>query len=250
MLFQFVIRNLRRYPFLNFIKILGLALGLSGILFIILFLKNELTYDSYHNNAERIYRFTVTDPTFLGNNHFARIIKSEQIPALAAYFPEIESYVRLSEIRGGVMKHGEQYYSITEAFECDSTFFQVFDAELLVGEKNSVLENPASMVVSESFARKVFGATNPVGLTISVPAGQYYGEQSDYSVKGVMKDFPQNSHFHPDLVATPARGPIQWWAYTYLLLSKNANPENIANGYKQFLEKESGDPNQKFKPKA
>ncbi|NCB09629.1 MAG: hypothetical protein EOM73_15915, partial [Bacteroidia bacterium] len=250
MLFQFVIRNLRRHPFLNFIKILGLALGLCGILFISLFLKNELTYDSYHKNAGRIYRFTVTDPTFLGNNHFARIIRSEQVPALAASFPEIENYVRLSEIKGGVMKHGEQYYSINEAFECDSTFFRVFDAELLVGKKNSVLENPASMVVSESFARKVFGKTDPIGQTISLPAGQYYGEQSDYTVNGVMKDFPQNSHFHPDLVTTPARGPIQWWAYTYLLLSKNANPEKITSGYKQFLEKESGDPDLKTEAKA
>ena len=250
MLFQFVIRNLRRHPLLNFIKVLGLALGLSGILFITLFLKNELTYDSFHTNADRIYRFTVTDPAFFGNNHFARIINSEDIPALAAHFPEIESYVRLSEIRGGLLKHGEQFYSIKEGFECDSTFFQVFNAELLVGDKTSVLETPASMVISESFARKVFGTGDPIGQTISLPAGQYYGVQSDYSVKGVMKDFPQNSHFHPEVVATPANGPIQWWAYTYLLLRKNANAENITNGYMQFLEKQSGDPNVKIETKA
>lgn len=250
MLFQFVFRNLKKRPFLNFIKVLGLALGLSGILFITLFLKNELTYDSFHKKADRIYRFTVTNTQFLGNNHFARIYNSEQAPDLAEYFPEIESYVRLAPIKGGVVLHNEQYYSINEAFECDSTFFQIFDADLVVGDKSSVLESPGAMVVSESFARKVFGNADPIGQTISRPAGQYYGQQSDFTVKGVMKDFPQNSHFHPDLVTTPARGKINWWAYTYLLLKEHANPEDITAGYSQFLAKQGKENNSKVETKA
>lgn len=250
MLFQFVLRNLKKRPFLNFIKILGLALGLCGILFISLFLKNELAYDTFHAKADRIYRYTITDPAFFGNNHFARIINSEQVPGLAAYFPQIESYVRLAQIRGGVMKHDEQYYSINEAFECDSTFFQVFDADLLVGDKSSVLEAPGSMVVTETFAKKIFGTEDPIGETISLPAGQYYGQKSDFTVKGVMKDFPQNSHFHPDLIASPALGKISGWAYSYLLLNEHANPGNITAGYSQFLAKQSDKPVDKIETKA
>jgi putative ABC transport system permease protein len=73
------------------IKVLGLALGLSGILFIALFLKNELTYDGFHAKAERIYRLTLTDPRFLNESHFARIPNSEHIPDMAENFPEIET---------------------------------------------------------------------------------------------------------------------------------------------------------------
>ena len=250
MLFQFVLRNLKKRPFLNFIKALGLALGLSGVLFITLFLKNELSYDAYHSKADRIYRFTVTDPTFFGENHFARIYQSEQIPGLADYFPEVESYVRLSPIKGGVMLHNERYYSVNEAFVCDSTFFNLFDANLLVGDKQTVLNAPGSMVVSESFARKVFGNENPIGQTMTIPAGQYYGNPSDFTIKGVMKDFPQNSHFHPDLITTPDKGKISWWAYCYLLLHQKADPQTITSGYAGFLARESDKPANKIETKA
>jgi putative ABC transport system permease protein len=250
MMLQFVLRNLKKRPFLNSIKVMGLALGLSGFLLITLFLKNELSYDSYNSKADQIYRFTVTDPTFFGDNHFARVYQSEQIPGLADYFPEVESYVRLSPIKGGVMLHNEKYYSINEAFVCDSTFFNVFDADLLVGDKQSVLNAPGSMVVSESYARKVFGNENPIGQIMTIPAGQFYGNPSDFTIKGVMKDFPQNSHFHPDLITTPDKGKISWWAYCYLLLSKNADPQKIASGYAVFWARENDKPADKIETKA
>lgn len=233
MLFKFVFRNLNKRLFLNMIKVTGLALGLSGILFIALFLKNELTYDKYHSKADRIYRFTTTSPNFLNNQHFARIYNSNQVPTLANYFPEIENSVRLAEIKGGVIMYNQKYYAINQAFESDSTFFKIFDADLVIGDKRTVLDAPASMVVSESFAEKVFGKDNPIGQIISLPAGQY--EKTDFTINGVMKDFPQNSHFHPDLITTPAKGEIESWAYTYLLLKNNANPEKVSAGYTQFL---------------
>jgi putative ABC transport system permease protein len=114
--------------------------------------------------------------------------------------------VRLAPIRGGVMFYNETYYPIDQAFECDSTFFEVFDAELLIGDKKTILNAPGSMVVTESFASKVFGSANPIGEVISIPSGQFYGEKIDFTIKGVMKDFPQNSHFHPELITTPAKG--------------------------------------------
>ncbi|MBN2634801.1 MAG: ABC transporter permease, partial [Prolixibacteraceae bacterium] len=250
MLFHYVIRNLRKRPFLNLVKVIGLALGLSGILFITLFLKNEMSYDTFHSHSKQIYRFTVTDQGFFANNHFARIYSSQQVPDLAANFPEIDNYVRLAPIRGGVIMHDQRYYSINEAFECDSTFFMVFDAHLLVGDKNTVLETPGSMVVSEGFAHKVFGNTDPVGQIISIPAGQFYGQQSDFTIKGVMKDYPQNSHFHPEIVTTPTQGEISGWAFTYLLLSKNANPNNITTAYAQFIAKQSDRPVDEIKTQA
>ncbi len=234
MTLKFAIRSLVKRPVLSLIKVIGLSLALSGILLIVLFLKNELTFDTFHKKSARIYRFTVTDNTSIAGRHFARVSNTEYIPKMAEYFPEVESYVRLVPIRGGVIKHDEEFILVTQAFECDSTFFDIFDDELLVGIEN-ILDGPGSMVVSESFAKKAFGKDNPVGQILTLPGGQFYGSNIDYTVKGIMKDFPQNSHFHPEFITTPVdKSVFSGWAWTYLLLSENANPDRILSGFKNF----------------
>ncbi len=235
MTLKFAIRNLLKRPFLNLIKIVGLSLSLTGILLIVLFLKNELTYDRFHKKSDRIYRFTVTDRSLITGKHFARVFNPGYIPKMAEYFPELENYVRLSPIRGGVMKYNEDYVLINEAFECDSTFFEVFDEELLVGDRKNILNSPGSMVVSESFAKRTFGNINPVGQILTQPSGQFYGKNTDFTIKGIMKDFPQESHFHPELITTPIDNTVlDSWAWTYIVLSKNADPGKIISGFKDF----------------
>ncbi len=238
---KFVIRSLLKRPFLNLIKVVGLSLSLSGILLIVLFLNNELTFDRFHKKSDRIYRFTTTDQDFITGKHFARVNNPEYIPKMADYFPEIENYVRLAPIRGGVMKYNEEYILVSQAFECDSTFFEVFDSELLIGNPENIFYNPGSMVVSESFARKTFGNANPVGQILTLPSGQFYGKNIDFTIKGIMKDFPQNSHFHPEFITTPVdRTIFNGWAWTYLLLYKNANPADIISGFKDFYSSHIG----------
>jgi putative ABC transport system permease protein len=200
---KFVFRNFRKRPFLNLIKVIGLSLALSGSLLIILFLKNELTFDTFNRNYDRIYRLTTVDKSVAGGMHFARIYDAGIIPAMAEYFPEIESFVRLAPVRGGVMKLDEDFIPINQGFESDSTFFKVFNCELISGNPEDLLNNPGSMVVSESFARRVFGKVDPSGKILILPAGQFYGKNMEFTVKGVMKDFPRNSHFHPEFIVSP-----------------------------------------------
>jgi putative ABC transport system permease protein len=238
---KYAIRNLLKRPFLNLIKIIGLSLALSGILIIVLFLKNELTYDRFHKKSDRIYRFTITSPDILGGKHFARVPNPDYIPQMAEYFPEIENYVRLVPIMGGVIKLNDNFIRVNQAFQSDSTFLHVFDAEMLVGNPASILDNPGTMVVSESFAKKVFGNHNPVGQVLTLPDGQYYGKNIDFTIKGIMRDFPQNSHFHPEFIVTPVdKGEFNRWAWTYLLLSNNANPDHILMQFKDFAAIQSG----------
>jgi putative ABC transport system permease protein len=236
MLLKFVIRNIYKRPFLNLIKVIGLSLALSGILIIVLFLKNELTYDGFYKKSERIYRLTYTSSDFFEGKHFARVYKPDFIPKMSEYFPEIENYVRLAPISGGVMKHNEEFIEITQAYICDSTFFEVFDSKLLVGNPQNILNSPGSMVVSESFAKRIFGKVNPIGQILTLPKGQFYGEIMDFTIKGIMKDFPQNSHFHPECIASPIDKSIfEGWSWTYILLSNNANPNHILLGFRDFL---------------
>ncbi len=235
MILKIVFRNLIKRPFLNLIKVLGISLSWISVLLILLFLKNELSYDRFHPGSDRIYRFTITDQSVIAGKHFARVSHTEYIPAMADHFPEIKNYVRLAPIRGGVMKFNEEYIPITQAFECDSTFFQVFDAELITGDPDNVLDGPGSMLVSESFAESVFGKINPVGQVLILPAGQFYDRDFLFTIKGIMKDFPQNSHFHPELITTPVDKKIfEGWAWTYFLLNENANPGRILSGFKDF----------------
>ena len=235
MTLRFTIRNLRKRPFLNLIKLVGLSLALSSILMIVLFLKHELGFDGFHQKTDRIYRFTTTSPTFLAGKHFARLYNPSYIPEMSSYFPEIENYVRLAPMRGGVMEYREEFFKLTQAFECDSTFFRVFDAELLVGNPDHILDAPGSMILSEGFANKVFGKNNPIGEILTLPAGQFKGESTDYVIAGIMKDFPANSHFHPDVLCAPMDESIfQSWAWTYLLLHPEADPEQITGGFENF----------------
>ncbi len=251
MILKFAIRNLKKRPFLNLIKVAGLSLALSSILLIVLFLKNELTYDSFHNKSNRIYRFTTTSPLVFSGKHFARMSNPFYIPKMSEYFPEIENYVRLVPIRGGVMKHDEEFVEVREAFVCDSTFFKVFDSELLVGNPEDILNSPGSMVVSENFAKRVFGNRNPIGQILTLPKGQFYGNNTDFTVKGVMKNFPQNSHFHPEFISTPIdKTFFEDWSWIYLLLSDNANPDNIISGFKDFYLSNIGNKTEEVKTEA
>lgn len=235
MILKFATRNILKRPVLNLIKVIGLGLSLSSILIIVLFLRNQLTFDNFHKNSDRIYRLTTTSSGFFAGNHFARVYKPDFVRQMAEYFPEIDNYVRLSPISGGVVKHYENYIIVNQAYVCDSTFFEVFDAELIVGNPFNILDSPGSMVVSESFAKKAFGKGNPVGQILTLPAGQYYGRNTDFTVKGIMKDFPQNSHFHPEFITTPVDNSIsESWAWTYLLLSENAGSGNILKRFKDF----------------
>jgi putative ABC transport system permease protein len=236
--FLFAVRNLSRRPFLNIIKSAGLGLSLTGILLILLYLNSELSFDRYHKNANRIFRLTVTNTANFDGKHFARVYSPDYIPAMANYFPEIESYVRLVPVRGSVMKLNENFIRINEAFQCDSTFFRVFDVEMLTGNPDKILDNPATMVVSESFARRVFGKQNPVGKTLTLPSGQFYGKETDFTIRGVMKDFPHNSHFHPEFIASPeSKDEFKEWAWTYFLLHRGSNPAEIVNGFGKFYSK-------------
>lgn len=227
MLFKFALRNIKKRPLLNLIKIVGLSLGLCGILFIALFLKNEMAYDTFHKNSDRIFRLTITSKTFFENNHFARIMNSEVVSELSAEIPEIEKYVRLLPLRDGLVVREEQNYSIEQAFAVDATFFEIFDAEFFEGNRNTVLANPGSTVISESFALKVFGNENPIGKVLSLPAGHFNPEKKQLTIRGVFKNFPQESHIHPNLLVMQGPDNISGWGYVYLLLKQKVNSFSV-----------------------
>ncbi len=196
-------RNLLKRPFLNLIKIVGLTVAASCAVAILLFVLHQLSYDTFHKNHDRIYRLTTTGSNNFEGKHFAKVFDPLYVPGMASYFPEIETYVRLVPVLGGVVKSNDKFIKVEQGYQCDSTFFKVFDCQFRVGNPEKVFSQPGVMVVTESFARKAFGTADPIGQLVTIPAGQYYGVSYDFVVKGVIKDFPQNNHFHPEFMVTP-----------------------------------------------
>jgi len=228
MILNLMLRNLRRRPFLNLIKVAGLMLAFSSMLLISLYMKHELSYDRFHSASDRIYRFTATSPTAFSGKHFARIWGARYIPELAETFPEVENYVRLSPVSGGLIQWEEKKINMQQSFFCDSTFLKIFDAPLLLGDPEEVLDSPSSLLISQSYAKKIFGDENPVGQVLTVPAGRNHGVPINFQVTGAMEDFPDNSHFHPEFVARPANPSyLDGWAWTYFLLNPGAQPGGI-----------------------
>ena len=239
MLLKYTLRALAKRPLLNFIRVVGLSLSLSSVLLIIMYLKNELSFESFNKNAGKIYRLTTVSPS--AEKQFAKVLNTSFVPLMPETFPEIEKYVRLIPVNGGLIRHNDEFFSLSEGFECDSTFIDIFNPGLLSGNPEGILDAPGSMILSESYAKKIFGNEDPVGKILTVPAGQFYSRNTDYTVKGVMRDFPQNSHLHPEFISTPAdRSVFEGWGWIYLQLSKEANPGKINSGFRKFIAEISG----------
>jgi len=220
---KYALRNIKKRPVLNLIKILGLSLGLCGVLFIALFVKNEFNYDQMHTDADRIFRLTTTSSDFAKGNHFARIPDAEIIPELLEEVPEVEKFVRLMPLRDKLISKNEQYYGIAQAFAVDANFLDFFEIHFINGERNSAFSHSDVAVISETLARKVFGEEDPIGKVISLPPGQYNSIETNFTVKGVMEDFAQESHMHPDLLIMPGNDTITGWAYVYLMLEEQTS---------------------------
>jgi putative ABC transport system permease protein len=236
MILKYATKNFMKRPFLILIKIMGLSLSLTGFLLIVLFLKNELSYENFNKNSKRTYRFTLDYLASANARHYAWVSNTDYISKMIRYFPEIEEYVRLIPVGGVVKKEDGELIIIKQAFASDSTFFKVFAVDLPVGNRKDILNEPGSAVITESFSDKVFGKTDPIGKILTIQSRGDNNYSTAYIIKGVMKDFPQNSHLHPEFIVNPVnKSGFRGWAWTYLLLSENSSPQRIISGFKEFF---------------
>jgi putative ABC transport system permease protein len=231
-------RNLKRRPGYTLINVGGLAVGMAACLLIALFVRDELSYDDFHENADRIYRLNKV--TERGNRTRESLhMPAPMAPSLVREQPAVESAVRLYQLyRARVERGGETFYE-SGFFVVDSTFFEVFGFPLMQGDPSTALKAPYNVVISQKMAEKHFGGENPLGQTITLKADEYYtGERTSYTVTGVTR-VPQNSHLQFDFLISFAtlrtsiandqkENPWSYNAYyTYLLLDEEADPSEI-----------------------
>jgi putative ABC transport system permease protein len=232
--FRLILRVLFRIKSYTIFNIIGLAIGLSCAIAVMVWVKNELSYDKHLPDSDRIYRLTF-ETNFNGNRiHFARCYET-WIWEMPKIFPQIEQMVRLEPYRRAAIKAGEDKFFSDRVFSTDTNFFKVFNIGLLYGDFEKVLSEPNSAVISASLANKCYGNTNPLGQPI-ILSGEQDTKFGTFIIKGVMKDSPANSHIHFDVLtsfAKPENPP--YWAYVYILLKKKTSPDDILSQYPAFL---------------
>jgi putative ABC transport system permease protein len=245
-------RNLRRQKGLSFINISGLAIGISCCLLIFLYINDELSYDKYHENSDRIYR-PIAYSTIGGETRVFARMPSAIAPGLKEAIPEIEASARLFQF--GVLRfmHGDKNFEIPEFYCADPSFFTLFSYEFIAGDPQTALQKPQTLVLTEDTALQIFGGVDAVGKSISVPFRQ--GNQ-DLQVTGIVKNVPRNSHFRFNIIlsintfrqrddnqqAGPdfLNDPIYFNPFSYLLLSKSADVAEVEEKIAAVVEEKWG----------
>jgi putative ABC transport system permease protein len=165
-LFLIAIRNFKKDIGYSLLNILGLTIGITFSLFLIFYIRDELNYDRYNKNADRIYRIISYIQEKDKNTNWA-ITQFPMEPTLKKDFPEVEEAVRFGGRERTLFKQGNNNYYETKIFYTDSNVFKVFTANFLEGNPVNALNEPNSIVISKTLAEKYFGKNTPaVGKTL------------------------------------------------------------------------------------
>lgn len=232
---RIALRALTRQKSYSLITLTGLGIGMASCLLIMIFVLDELSFDQYHTNKDRIYRFA----TEVRGSSFGGIAKLNGPWGLAAkdQIPEIEVMARF--VFSGQLLVGYDNYRAYEpdGFYADPAALQMFSFRLISGNPETALTDPNTIVVTRSFAKKYFGDQDAIGKILRID------NRIDYKVTGLLEDVPSNSHFtFTYLLSMPSLQHPQkdsWTAwnqfYTYLLLREGAHPEAVATKIKRIL---------------
>ncbi|MCH8981016.1 ABC transporter permease [candidate division KSB1 bacterium] len=231
------LRNLLKHKAYTFINVVGLSIGLACCVLILLYVKDELSYDRYHTKADRIYR-VILHGRLAGNEIHAANTCVPMAATLTAEFPEVEFATRLDNLGTVLVSHKEKSFNEERVFFADSSFFDIFTLGLLSGNPKNVLSAPNSVVLTEATVRKYFGEDDPMGRTLT------FDDNTDYLVTGVSENVPENSHFHFDFLAS--FNSLSWststfWVNnnlkTYILLQENVPPSQLEAKFPQLIRK-------------
>ncbi len=249
-------RNMMRSKIFTLINVMGLAVGMAACILILLFVRDELSYDGYHENSDNIYRvsrefFDRDGESSLHLGHCA----PPYCPLLKQDFDGIiEKAVRFREGYQPLMTYQDKQFEEERFFWVDKDVFDIFSWEVLAGDPQKALSEPNTLVLTQSTARKYFGEENPIGKTIN------YNNQADLMVTGLIEDIPHNSHFQIDMLGSFVTlenfigrdNLMQNWGSnnysTYLLLKDGYDPQELEAQFPDFLDRHMQFPNATVEP--
>lgn len=247
------LRSISRNKLTSFINIAGLALAMACAILIYLFITDEMSYEKYHSQSDRIYRVTrkFHSPEGEVNLHLANVAPPIG-PLLKNDFGEIETLARTINYRVVVSleENGEVKMANTEpeVFLAEPSIFKIFDIEIKSGDPIKSLERPFTIMLSENAAKRYFNDENIIGKRLRID------NAFDLEVTGVYKNFPLQSHWHPEFLISfvtlendkiygRQRLETNWGnnAFgTYLLLHEGADPKKLEHSLPAFIDKHFG----------
>jgi putative ABC transport system permease protein len=249
--FKVAYRNFAKETLYSFINVIGLATGIACSLLIFLYVSDELSFDRYHSKADRIYRVNEFFEPADGSGERSSSIPFPMGEALVVdYSNMVKEAVRFFDFQAPtitvVYEATEKEFNERNFFFVDSTYHKVFDLQLLKGNPEVALNNPNAVILTESAARKYFGEEEPMGKLLRCQ------DRVDLVVTGVMPDWPLNSHFRADFLASfstlrnffGGQLPTNWYwnpCWTYLLLEENTRVNDLEAKLPEFVQKHMPD---------
>jgi len=237
------LRNLKKSLGFASINITGLAVGLACTLMIGLFAVDELSYDRHHENADQIVRLIRTS-RFSGTEESSPVTAGPFGPMFTSGFPELENFFRLQKRRSGVdVEAGEKTWTEMSFYDADASILDILSIRMTSPSDGNALTLAYHLMLSEQTARRMFGGIDPTGDVVRV-------QGKDYVIDGVFEDFPETSHFKPDVLASfetlIQERPNQIshmgnnFFYTYFLLAPNALAQDAQAKFNGAIEATAG----------
>lgn len=234
--FKTAMRNLSKSKVFSFINITGLAVGLGAFLLIFQFVSFEQSFDNFHEDVEQLYRVQF-ERVYTDKHDKSAGLTAGAGPALKEDFPEVEEFSKLwsAGFMTNLLTIEDEAFNEKKLFYADESFFRLFSFALVEGSADQVLKEVNTMAISETRAMTYFGSTDVIGKTIQVNNGM--GDEL-YSVSGVFKDLPRNTHFDFDVLLSfktlenatdgSAGTSFGWNAFpTYLKLAPGTDFEQL-----------------------
>ncbi len=239
--FKIAWRNLMKNKVFSFINIAGLSIGISVCFIIMLYVQDELSYDKFNNNADRIVRII-----FNASINGGKISESSVMPPVAQGvtndFPEVQDATRLMQYGTSKITYKDKTFKDDEVAFVDPNFFSVFTLPFKNGNANTALLQPNTIVITKEVAKRYFGNEEPIGKTLG-----FNNNKDLYKVTGVIDKVPANSHFHFAMFAS-----LKGWGdatsdswmrsgfYTYLLMKPGADYKKLQAKLPGMVEKYMG----------
>lgn len=228
------LRSMARRKLLSATMIFGLTLGILSSFLLLMYVFNELSYDRYLSNADRIYRVTNEFRKSWGKTHVAKCYGKWVDPVKNEY-PEIAQMAKFNDsYNTPTVTVNESKFKPKNFFEADSIFFEVFQFDFIHGNASEALRHPKSIVLSRSTAYKYFGNQNPIGMLLKTLDDD--SNSFEYHVSGVFQDAPVNSHFHPEIIASwPSEKKRNEKGYYYILLKQAKDVTGLQGKLSEFV---------------
>jgi putative ABC transport system permease protein len=241
-------RSIIKNRFYSFLNVFGPAIGITCAILILLYVKEEITFDKYNTKYRHIYRLE-SDFNISGKTTLAALTPIPMAPTLKDEYPEIREVTRFAGfgLQDILFQYKDQKFFEDKIYFTDSTVFKIFDYKFLLGDPGKALNEPNTIVITESFAQKYFGKENPMGEVLTT------SNFGNCRVTGVIEDIPANSHLRFDCLLSMAtivelqgvdrfnsRSTPSFWnisAFEYILLDENSKIGDLLAKFPGFYDK-------------